>query len=91
MTRTNETRLKILISGHEICGLIQDLAEELESRGHEVTTIAMPHRFYPYRYDYDQYRFVESVLAKRSGVAGPWPFLLKLLWEVGSSIHQALG
>lgn len=88
MTATLAKKLKIVISGHEICGLIHDLAEELRGRGHNVTTVAMPHRFFPYAYDYDQYDLTVSVLGKRYGATSVWRTAFKGLWEVNSAWHK---
>lgn len=90
MIEGDEKPLRILISGHEICGLIHDLAYELESRGHQVTTIAMAHRFFPYRYDYDQYRLAQSILSSRFRGSAFWSLALSQLWKVAPGQHKAL-
>ncbi len=82
--------MKIVISGHEICGLIHDLAEELGRRGHAVTTIALPHRFFPYSYDYDQYDLPVSLLGKRYGGQEVWRTAFKVLWELNSRWHKSI-
>jgi glycosyltransferase involved in cell wall biosynthesis len=82
--------LNVLISGHEICGLIHDFAEELDARGHHVTTIAMPHRFFPHDYDYDQYRLAESVLSSRYGAPRAWSVALGQLWKAAPKQHEQL-
>ncbi|MEO5580553.1 MAG: glycosyltransferase [Gemmatimonadaceae bacterium] len=90
MSSSGAAPLRILISGHEICGLIHDLAEELKRQGHEVTTVAMAHRFFPYTYDYDQYRFPESVLSAKYGFARLWSFAFRRLWKASPSLHSAI-
>ena len=90
MTAPLANKLKIVISGHEICGLIHDLAEELGSRGHAVTTIALRHKYFPYSYDYDQYDLPVSVLGRRYGAPELWRSGLKLLWQVHSDWHKSL-
>ena len=82
--------MKIVISGHEICGLIHDLAVELGKRGHSVTTIAMRHRFFPYSYDYDQYDFPVSFLGKRYGAPEIWRTAFKALWELNSRGQKSI-
>jgi len=82
--------MRIVISGHEICGLIHDLAEELERRGHVVVTVAMPHRFFPYSYDYEQHAFPASYLTRRFGNRAMWRRVFQILWEVQRSWHKAV-
>ena len=90
MTAPPAKKMKIVISGHEICGLIHDLAEELRRRGNEVTTIALAHRFFPYSYDYDQYDLPVSLLGKRYGGTEVWRTAFKALWEVNSGWHKSV-
>ncbi|MFN2601751.1 MAG: glycosyltransferase [Gemmatimonadaceae bacterium] len=82
--------MKIVISGHEICGLIHDLAEELRLRGNSVTTIALAHPFFPYSYDYDQYDLPVSFLSKRYGDREVWRAAFKVLWELNSGLHKSI-
>src|SRR4051812_29451061 len=82
--------MRVIISGHEICGLIHDLAGELSQRGHDVVTIAKAHQFYPYSYDYPQYDFLASVLASGTGGRRLWGFGLERLWEINRDWHRAL-
>lgn len=82
--------MNVLISGHEICGLIHDLAEELKREGHTVTTVAMPHRFFPYTYDFDQYDFPVSFMSRRFGLEWFWRLAFRVLWELKKDWHKAL-
>ncbi len=79
-----------MISGHEICGVIGDLADEFERRGHEVVTVAMEHRFFPRRYDYDQHDFPVSALSRRFGMRRLWRRVFQVLWEVDPRLHHAV-
>jgi len=80
--------LKVVISGHEICGLIHDLEVELKRRGHEVTTVAMTHRYFPYSYDYDQHSFPISFFARKYGGEAVWRRAFQVLWEVNRDWHK---
>lgn len=82
--------MRVVISGHEICGLIHDLAQEFKRRGHTVVTVAMPHRLFRYTYDYDQYEFLISLLTRRFGFSALWKRALQVLWEIRKEWHKAL-
>lgn len=82
--------LKVVISGHEICGLIHDLEVELKRRGHEVTTVAMTHRYFPYSYDYDQHSFPSSFFARKYGGEAVWRRAFQVLWEINRDWHKTL-
>lgn len=85
-----QPRLRVVISGQEICGLIHDLETELKRRGHDVVTVAMPHRFFPYSYDYDQYSFPISFLSRKYGFGPIWKKTFQALWEVNPDWHKSL-
>lgn len=44
--------MRVVIGGHETCGIVRDLAEEFRRRGHNVVTMAAANRFYKETYDY---------------------------------------
>lgn len=90
LSKSMQARMRIVVSGHEICGLIHDLAEELSRRGHTVVTVAMAHRFFPYTYDYDQYAFLVSYLTRRFGARTVWQRLFQILWELSRRSHKAV-
>jgi hypothetical protein len=50
----------------------------------------MPHRFFPYSYDYDQYRFLQSTLSNRFGGSALWSLALSGLWKAAPNQHKAL-
>lgn len=79
-----------MISGHEICGVIGDLADEFERRGHEVVTIAMGHRLFPRRYHYDQHDFPVSALSRLFGMKRLWRRIFQVLWEIDPRLHHAI-
>ena len=82
--------LRVVISGHEICGLIHDLEVELERRGHDVVTVAMSHRFFPYSYDYDQHSFPISFMSRKFGLRPLWKKAFQALWEVNPDWHKSI-
>ncbi|MEO7501584.1 MAG: glycosyltransferase [Gemmatimonadaceae bacterium] len=82
--------LRVVISGHEICGLIHDLEGELKRRGNEVVTVAMTHRYFPYSYDYDQHSFPISFFSRRFGLRVLWQRAFQALWEINRNWHESL-
>ena len=82
--------LRVVISGHEICGLIHDLEVELEGRGHQVTTVAMTHRYFPYSYDFDQHSFPISFFSHKYGGEALWRRAFQALWEINRDWHKSL-
>lgn len=81
---------RVLISGHETCGLIRDLAKEFKHRGYDVGTVALPDPFVPGIYDYDQYDFPTSFLSRRFGLERLWEIGFKALWELHRPWHAAV-
>ena len=73
---------KVLINGHETCGLIRDLSCEFRKRKWEVLTIAKTDNFFSSDYDYDQYNFVEDYLAKHVTRHQGLQFLLSKLYRL---------
>lgn len=55
-----------------------------------MVTVAMPHRLYRYSYDFDQYNFLVSLLARRFGLRVLWERALQVLWEIRKEWHKAL-
>lgn len=51
-TSGNLARMRVVIGGHETCGIVRDLAAEFRRRGHDVVTMAAANRFYAETYDY---------------------------------------
>lgn len=82
--------LVIVISGHETCGIIHDLADELASRGHDVSTIALADPLVPHSYDFDQYGFPVSYFGRRFGGAKFWSTAFRVVWKVSPRLHQLL-
>lgn len=52
LTAVSGSRVRIVIQGVEVCGIIHDLATEFAAQGHVVTTIADGNRYFEYDYDY---------------------------------------
>lgn len=79
--------MKVVIRGHEICGLIRDLAAEIARRGNDVTTIAHPHAFFQAKYDFDLYDLVAQTLGRRLGSARIGRRIAQLVWETSPGLH----
>ncbi len=83
--------MRIVISGHEICGMLGDFAAELQASGHEVVSIAMPHPFFASRrYDYDQYDFLGSYMRRRFGESLDWGKAAAALWRLSPDAHRGV-
>jgi glycosyltransferase involved in cell wall biosynthesis len=82
--------MRVVIRGHEICGVVGDLAAEFSRRGDEVLSIALPHRFFPSRFDYDPYTLIPQTLTR----VLKWPRAAdvanKALWETSSRGYGAV-
>jgi hypothetical protein len=83
-------RPRVVILGHETCGLIHDLDDEFGRRGWEVVTVAMPHRFYSAHYDHSLYDLVRD--AARRVLRSNWlaDRTVKALWEVCPALYLRL-
>ncbi|MEJ7760621.1 MAG: glycosyltransferase [Gemmatimonadaceae bacterium] len=90
MKDSRKGSLRVVISGHEICGLIHDLTEEFRRRGHSVTSVAMPHQFFSYSYDYDQYTFPTSFLSRWLGFNCVWRRIIQAVWETSQGLHNSI-
>lgn len=82
--------MRVVIAGHETCGLINDLASEFRRRGNVVVTIAKSNQFFPSAYDFDLYDFPVDYLSRRFGAKWFWRKALQALWEVQPDAHRRL-
>ncbi len=82
--------MKIALRGHETCGLIGNLAAEFRRRGHDVLTIALPHKFFPGQFDYDPYDLLAQSLARGIRPARLADLGAKALWEITPRGYQAI-